>query len=192
MWRSLFYAIGISLFAFGLQALVLDHVIVPKNSRVQNLIRKIMSDDAPRVVSNAVNPQIVAGGYDLQNGGNWNAQQAPTPQPNQSFGYNSGSRFGPSRFGPSQFSGPAYGTGYGGARISPDQAARRTFNSQPTQGTNAQLAGFRAGTTNVSAAQKPVVMQKFEIREWMPWSLLASGAIIFLYTHTVERRRFQD
>ena len=192
MWRSLFYSIGISLFIFGLQALVLDHVIVPKNSKVQNLIRKVMSDDRPRIADNTVNPQMIAGGYGVQNGGNWTTQQAPNPQPSQSFGYNSGSRYGPSRFGPSQYSGPAYGTGYGGARISSGQTGTPTFSNQPTQGTNAQLAGFRTGTTNVSAGKKPVVMQKIPIREWMPWSLLASGAIIFLYTHTVDRRRFQD
>ena len=187
MWRSLFYSFGIGLFVLGLQALITDHVVVPKNTKIQKLIKKVLSDDKA----------ASAGGVAIQ-------AQGPAPgtfanpnlqvqAPNQSaFNYNTGSRFGPSRFGPSQFSGPAYGTGYGGSRITTQQNGSAAFGGFRPQGTNAQIAGFQTSPSGEIAPQSPVAMQKIYVREWMPWSLLASGAITFLYTHTLHRRRFQD
>ncbi len=30
------------------------------------------------------------------------------------------------------------------------------------------------------------------VREWMPWSLMAVGAIVLIYTFTIPRRRSED
>ncbi len=172
MWRSFFYSAGIGLFVLGLQALVIDHVVVPKNTKVQNLIRKILADDKPANGGNMANPQAVAAAS------------------NQAYN-NFGSRFGASRFGPSQYSGSAFGTGYGGQKTSPQDRPAASSGYQP-QGNNAQLAGYQTAGSNAVATKKPSQLQKLQIREWMPWSLLASGAIIFLYTHTHHRRKIPD
>lgn len=182
MWRSLFYAVGIALFVSGLQGLVVDHVLVPKNTKLQKLIRKILSDDNSAVQKNVAVQPAVATNSNLQ--APLYGQTGTGSQPYG--GVNTGSRFGPSRF-----SGVAYGTGYGGGRVnSPGQNAPGFGGLQNQNQGNAQLAGFRSNGPSASAApQNPVALQKFVVREWMPWSLLASGAIIFLYTHTIHRRR---
>jgi len=210
MWRSFFYAVGIGLFALGLQTLVVEHVTVPKDTKLQKLIRKILEEDKPAVARvQPVQPQVNAPSMNRV-APNWARQaQAPNPaanQSNQSYRVNTGSRFGPSRF-----SGPAYGTGYGGRRVNSASAGRSPQNSGPQfnapqfggspqtpNRTNAQLAGFsnsgNPGNTRPTgpAMKRPVKLQKVLIREWMPWSLLASGAIIFLYTHTHQRRSYSD
>lgn len=192
MWRSLFYAVGIGLFSLGLQGLVVEHVLVPKDTKLQKLVRKILDDDSPKRQNNVAVLPVGNVGSNPQQNYAWGSQprQAAAPAPTrQSFGANTGSRFGPSRF-----SGPAYGTGYGGGRVAsaPQNGAGFGGFQNQNQG-NAQLAGYRtSGTTTRPAAQKPIALQKFLVREWMPWSLLASGAIIFLYTHTLHRRRIDD
>lgn len=194
MWRSLFYSIGIGLFALGLQALVVEHVTVSKNTKIQKLLKKVFSDDKPGFASN----QGIPGQFNVPNvnqvASGFPPQSQVSPN-NQSFGVNTGSRFGPSRF-----SGPAYGTGYGGSRINASQVGNSSqfgstqFGSTPQfqNRTNAQLAGFRGSPTVGSAGINQPPIQQIFVREWMPWSLLASGAIIFLYTHTHHRRRFDD
>ena len=191
MWRSLFYSVGIGLFALGLQALVVEHVTVSKNTKIQKLFRKIF-DDKPAVANQAFPGQFATPNVN-QFGSNV-AGQSQTPIGNQAYSFNTGSRFGPSRF-----SGPAYGTGYGGSRINTQLASSPQFGStqfgstpQLQNRTNAQLAGFRGGTPAGSAGINQSQLQSIFVREWMPWSLLASGAIIFLYTHTHHRRRFDE
>ena len=183
MWRSFFYAVGIGLFTLGLQALVTDHVMVPKDTRLQKIIKKILDDEKGPAGNVAARPQQ-SGPSTAPRSTLWRGQAQ-----NGFGGVNTGSRFGPSRF-----AGPAYGTGYGGARInsnfnSPPPSNSGVFRTQP----NSQLASFRNnGAPRKPAATKAPALQKFLIREWMPWSLLATGAIIFLYTRTIDKRRTQD
>jgi len=195
MWRSLFYSAGIGLFALGLQTLVVEHVTVPKNTKFQKLVRKVFSDDnKPQFAVNQTGQPQLTGLPGNQFGQNFTGQaQAPFQRSvaNQSFGTNTGSRFGPSRF-----AGPAYGTGYGGQRVnSASTGGASQFNAPQFGGsqqfqnrTNAQLTGFSTGPAGPVTNNLPQ-MQKFVIKEWMPWSLLASGALIFLYTHSHQRRR---
>lgn len=199
MWRSFFYAVGIGLFLLGGQALVTDHVVVPKNNRLQKLITKVFSDgDAatPAVAnSNAsgTNGAIndAAGGL-FQGRATNNAGNAFAGNPAAqagNYGYDTGSRYGPSRF-----SGPAFG-GYGGARLTPQQQQQQNFsprsNAQTQAQAQAQLAAYRGN--GAPARVKPrTPMQQFKIREWMPWSLLAAGSIIFLYTHSLRGRNYSE
>ena len=171
MWRSFFYAIGIGLFTLGAEGLVLDSVVVQKNGKIQKLISKILSDDSANTsqpgTAVTTTPPSEFASRPASNG--WNGQP---------FSGNAGSRFGPSRF-----SGPAYGN-YGGARLnSPGNSIPQSNNTA-----NAQLTAYRG-----SVASEPNFDTKrfsnFSIREWMPWSLLALGAIIFLYTHSTSRNQ---
>ncbi|MEM9412865.1 MAG: hypothetical protein AAGA30_17265, partial [Planctomycetota bacterium] len=143
MWRSFFLAVGIGLFLMGGQALVIDHVVVPKNTKLQRLITKIMSDEEAAKESSP--PQVAVKNNVLPNAAPWNA---PNPKPqNDNFGYDSGSRYGPSRF-----SGPAYGN-YGGQRMTSNQGFTG-LGSQNQRGvpntTAAQLASYNAGAANVA------------------------------------------
>ena len=189
MWRSFFYAVGIGLFALGLQTLVVEHVTVPQNTRFQKLLKKIFENDKP--FAGNVQPglqQLSAPGAN-QVAPNW-ARQAS----DQSYGVNTGSRFGPSRF-----AGSAYGTGYGGQRVNSTfgNAGFNTpqYGNSPqyqNQGqTNAQLAGY-SSPGQIGSANPQLRVQKIVVREWMPWSLLASGAIIFLYTRSHHQGRNDD
>lgn len=197
MWRSIFYAVGIGLFGLGIQGLVLDHVMIPKDTKLQKLFRKIVADDGPRRQNPGFTvPQSVASGtsHPFPKGN----QYPDSPQAQQSASsrfadFNSNS--GASRYGPSRFAGPAYGTGYGGGRVGSSAPSRPSFGSGiPTQPRNAQLAGYERNTVNQTLSGQRSVggLQKLVVREWMPWSLLASGAIIFLYTRTMDPRRHHD
>ncbi|QEG23786.1 hypothetical protein [Mariniblastus fucicola] len=186
MWRSLFYSVGIGLFALGLQALVLDHVLVPKNTKLQKLVKKILSDEKPGAANNQPVQQSIA----QTNAPNWAGQpQTQSAPANQTWGTNTGSRFGPSRF-----AGPAYGTGYGGGRVGSAQTGNSPIFSgyQNQSAPNAQLAGYRTSEPMTVASKPKTPVQKIQIREWMPWSLLASGAIIFLYTHSHRRHGMHE
>lgn len=197
MWRSFFYAVGIGLFALGLQTLIVEHVTVPQNTKFQKLMKKVFEDDKP-IAGNVqpVPPQLSAAGAN-QAASNWARQASQASGGGQPYGANTGSRFGPSRF-----SGPAYGTGYGGPRVnSAPGGSAPSFNApqygnspqyQNQNGTNAQLAGFSSPRPVGSVNKPQLKLQKIMIREWMPWSLLASGAIIFLYTRSHHRRRYDD
>lgn len=190
MWRSFFYAVGIGLFGLGVQGLVLDQVLVPKDTKLQKLIRKVVSDDGPRLQNlGTASPQSAATGASTFPG--LNQQSGSLQSQNSRFAnYNSGSRYGPSRF-----SGPAYGTGYGGGRVGSSAVNGSNYgnNAQGRLG-NTQLAGYEANRNGQALSGQRAVggLQNLVIREWMPWSLLASGAIIFLYTRTMDRRRHHD
>jgi len=194
MWRSLFYAVGIGLFSLGLQTLVVEHVTVPKNTKFQRLMKKVFEDDKSVAVNGQPGSNRVAANQ-AQAAPNWGQQAQASnqgPVANQGYAANAGSRFGPSRF-----SGPAYGTGYGGSRVNANPVRRAPLfggsQQNPVQNrTNAQFARFGTQQQRAPAVQSPAKLQKVIVREWMPWSLLASGAIVFLYTHTHQRRRYDD
>ncbi len=192
MWRSFFYAVGIGLFGLGLQTLVVDHFNVPKDTRLQNVIRKILSDENPNANGAGFGANAQPG-LAIQTSGN------PVPFQNNQNGFRpfQGRQTG-SRFGPSRFEGPAYGD-YGGARVS-TVGTRQPFFSQgnfgnspagnTNTGVNAIQAGYPGSTVQQQSLQKPrTAIQRINVREWMPWSLLAAGAITFLYTHSIGRGR---
>ena len=187
MWRSFFYAVGIGLFALGLEGLVFDHVLIPKDMKIQKLIKRIVSD-------RPAGPNLNAGVDQQYPNFDQRANSVPTQasQTSRFAGFDSGSRYGPSRF-----AGPAYGAGYGGGRVGSGSIPVSGSNVDNFQGLgqgNAQFAGYQGnrGNETLAGPQRTGGLQIFMIREWMPWSLLASGAIIFLYTRTVDRRRSDD
>ena len=123
MWRSFFYAVGIGLFALGLEGLVFDHVLIPKDLKIQRFIKKIASDgpSQPNSGLGVAGPQsVAANGYNQQ-------YPAQANQTSRFAGFDTGSRYGPSRF-----AGPAYGSGYGGGRVGSDQDSRLRINNLPS------------------------------------------------------------
>jgi len=170
MWRSLFYAVGIGLFSLGLEGLIFDNVLLHKNSRIQKVVQRVFSDRP-------------------NNGNAFGAQQQPNfgnPSQNQNFPF--GNQSVASNQSRNLFGG-------GGARVGQNPQNRAGFGNFSGLGNgNTQLAGYSAnnGPQGPAFGGNTAPLQRFVVRHWMPWSLLASGAIIFLYTHSLDKRRSDD
>ena len=188
MWRSFFYALGAFLMTLGTEALVFEQADLNPDSKLPKLLQRLGNAPAGR--------SYPAENYAFAQGAQSSAQpfsgSLPQLQANgQNFGLGNQpstvpSRFGQSRFGPSRFSGPATG-GYGGARVS----ANSPTNQSGTQAFPGQLAGY-AGTGSASSSISPRPQFRGETRtivtkDWMPWSLIAVGGVIFFYTHNSRR-----
>ena len=51
-----------------------------------------------------------------------------------------------------------------------------------------QKAGFRSQNYyQEDSKPEPAVKRSYQTREWMPWSLLAAGAITVLYTYSLSK-----
>ena len=170
MWRSFFFAIGVMLIILGFECLIADRFEISNSARIPNALARIFnSDNSPssesNSLANSINPQNSLG--------------------NSNFG---GSQFGPSRFS-SQFDNnqsltkPNY---YGGASsASLRQPAKRPFS----------LAGFGGSQNpNQTLPQTLLVPGKNSrvvyTKDWMPWSLLAAGTLVVLYTNATTGRSF--
>jgi hypothetical protein len=180
MWRSFFLAVGIGLMVLGVEALVFERVLVNETAKLPKFLDGAFEKD----LSNSfASPPNLAGQANSQ-GQSYPALQNATASDVQRMPYASGSRFGPSRF-----SGPRSG-GYGGPRV---DLSRSGINSNTTQTGNAFPVSFpnevnSAGNNRrIDGLGQPRGPRVIVSKEWMPWSLLAAGAIIFLYTSSHGR-----
>ena len=173
MWRAFFFAVGITFILLGLQCLVADSFVVSSQARLPGFVKKILNEKSETTPANASSP-IALGG-------------ASSGMP-QMTGPNSGSRFGPSRFESQYNSGNYYGGQANQSRTSSQ------FNSQPDS--QFSLAGYGSQANNsfqrmsapptAISAGKP--SQILKTKDWMPWSLLAVGTLVVLYTNSSSRR----
>jgi hypothetical protein len=173
MWRSFFFAIGVMLIILGFECLIADRFEISNSARIPNAVARIFdSGNSPQSEFNQF-----ANSTNAQNGFG-----------NSNFG---GSQFGPSRFG-SQFDNNQSLTNanyYGGASsASLRQPARRPFS----------LAGFggRSQSSNQTSGQSLLVPGKntrvVYTKDWMPWSLLAAGTLVVLYTNATTGRNYSS
>ena len=169
MWRAFFFAVGTMLIILGLECLVTESFVV-QGARIPGFVAKIL-DGASK-------------------------QGAGPLGSNQSLAQNATetgvSQFGPSRFNDS-FSRQPAGNYYGGV---PSSSQASNANSQFS------LAGFGKQQSATAPATQPwngigrqpyspsTTLQRRVIRpkDWMPWSLLAAGSLVVLYTNTTARR----
>lgn len=191
MWRSFFYALGLGLMVLGVEALIFERVTLNPEVKLPPFAQSMLTPDAPGPsIARPSQDQYAFGGTSQVGGipnavGN-NAGQVPRVLPASSNvgGYSSQSRFGPSRF-----AGPANG-GYGGGRVgfgqNPLGNARAGRNTTP-----AQLASNSTPVGTRYAGRRKGPAKQIITKDWMPWSLIAVGAVVFLYTHT-SRRRYSD
>jgi hypothetical protein len=94
--------------------------------------------------------------------GNEGSFSGSPPVNSQANGYGSAqSQFGPTRFSDNPFS---------------------MASNDRTQGNPFNLASQRTGTSLTAGA---VQGRNFTTEDWMPWSLIAAGAIVTLYTHSL-------
>ena len=179
MWRALFYAIGSMTILLGIQSLAFEQVQMAPGKDALQIVKRLLRD-GDGGGSGALAPVRVDVPNNLGN--------------NQPFRTASDSSFGPSRFS---------NGGFGGTTFSAAPYRDLTTNNglgigsgQSTAVPRAQLASYQTrsaqvgGTTQVGGTGGPLLSPGRVIRskDWMPWSLLAIGALIILYTRSVGRR----
>ena len=163
MWRALFYAGGIVLIAVGIECIVVGRFTISQEARLPGFVDRILHENGTGTANWGNVP--TAGGV-------------AAPQPIQGYGGvpSLSSRFGPSRFGSSQFGNDQF---FGGANPV----------VQPTGSAPFSLAGFGSSPSTGLAQQnwaKP--LKVVQTQDWMPWSLIAAGTVIVLYTNSLGRR----
>jgi hypothetical protein len=174
MWRAFFFAVGIMLIILGLECLVTEQFVVSDGTRFRAIVSGALDGEQkaprPQPAISSAQPQI-ATGFESRQGR---------------------SQFGPSRFDRSPFdaqnqSGSSY---YGGVPRSNSRNANSQFSlagfGTPTQPAIAPLPRPRA--VPASSGSTRVMRPK----EWMPWSLLAAGTLIVLYTNSTSGRYSND
>jgi hypothetical protein len=172
MWRSFFLAVGIFIILVGFETMVVDQVVMTNARRIP----KIVSATARNMVTSAA---PAGSPSQPMTSGLPNSYQMPTYRP--------------------LAGGPATG---GQTRYNGTQSA--TFNRvlDPSSGTASTqpsglgYAGYQKNGNNPVAppvasipAKRPSVRKPriIQTKDWMPWSLLAAGTIIVLYTQSLGR-----
>lgn len=169
MWRALFYAIGGMTILLGVESLAFEQVqIAPGKGALQAIKRLLREDGGSSVAAASGNVNAV---------GNQSATNLAGRSPiGSSFG---ASRFPNGGFGGSTFSAAPYRdlTQNGGLGIRSGQSS-----SVP----QIDFASYQTGSQNAEAAnvldQQPG--RVIRSQDWMPWSLLAIGSVIVLYTRS--------
>jgi hypothetical protein len=193
MWRSLFYAIGVGLMVLGGEALIFERVTINPDAKLPAFAERLLeTTTVPPKITQPSHNQYAFGGTrgvgGIPNAVGSNAGQVPRVLPASSGfgnGYSSQSRFGPSRF-----AGPANG-GYGGGRIGFGQNSKLGTPQAGRSSTPAKLASSSNPVGTRYAGGRAGPRKQIVTKDWMPWSLFAVGAVVFLYTHT-SRRRYSD
>lgn len=155
MWRALFTAVGIILVIVGLECLVVNRFIVAKEVRVPEFLAKMMGDEAG-------SPGAQFGSASR---GNYSSDVAPPQYFGQGYGGPSSSM---SQYGPSRL-----GSKYGNDRYNNSKFSLAGWGSLKKN--NAQNSANSGQTRSVKVLRT---------KDWMPWSLIASGTIIFIYSRS--------
>ena len=169
MWRALFYAIGGMTILLGVESLAFEQVqLAPGKGALQAIKRLLREDGGSSVAAASGNVNAV---------GNQSATNLAGRSPiGSSLG---ASRFPNGGFGGSTFSAAPYRdlTQNGGLGIRSGQSS-----SVP----QIDFASYQTGSQNAEAAnvldQQPG--RVIRSQDWMPWSLLAIGSVIVLYTRS--------
>ena len=181
MWRSLFFALGIALMVLGAEALVFERFVIAPTAHLPKFLNGIYEKGMPD-------------SFALDNGSQlspFSANAQAVSANGRSFrlpNYSQSSQV--SQFGPSRFSGPQNGD-YGGGRVDLSRSGLNA-NSNQSGGPAAFPISFGNDQSIANNAQNNFanpVSRTIITKDWMPWSLLAAGAIIFLYTSSHRRHR---
>jgi len=177
----------------GGEALIFERVTINPDAKLPAFAQRILTPEtAGPNFARTGQDQYAFGGTQqvggIPNAAGLNGGQIPRVLPassNAGSGYSSQSRFGPSRF-----AGPANG-GYGGGRIRFGQNSQSVNPQTVRNSTPTQLASTATPVGTRQPAGGRGARKQIITKDWMPWSLIAVGAVVFLYTHT-SRRRYSD
>ncbi len=172
MWRAFFIAVGIILVILGTECLVVNRFMVASEARVPDFLAEMMGDESggSNSPAGAIAPANVS------------PNVAPPQYVNQGYGGvpSQASRYGPSRMA-SKYSNNSW---YGSKSVATNPNAQFS------------LAGY--GTSNANPARAPSTpgsarrLKILRTKEWMPWSLIAAGTIIVLYTKSLSGLDFSS
>lgn len=172
MWRALFFSIGVMLIVVGLECTVVRHFTISNDAHLPDFVNEMIANQqAPRVggsrqknVSSEIAPPQSIPGYGNQ------TQMA--------------SQFGkPSRFSQSSF---------GNDQFFADRNTNRHASQRKGGAGQFSLAGYGAQSrhSSKSGTVKATRVRQIFTRDWMPWSLIAAGTIVVLYTKSLGRFDF--
>lgn len=176
MWRSLFLALGVFSIILGLETMFVEQVAMTTVRRYPKFLSSKSGDIA---IQNGANPV-----FDRPFSGNNPAPIFKTPS-------------------------NTYGSQYPGTQSG---AFNRLFggsNSQPQNRPGFGLAGFsnksvasdyeggiasaiKSPTITADVPARTTTKRVIYTKDWMPWSLMAAGTVIVLYTYTLPRRRLES
>ena len=172
MWRALFYAIGSMTILLGVQSLAFEQVQLAPGKGVLQIVKRLLREDGGSSVAVASGNANAIGNQNITNRGGRSLAGS-------SFG---SSRFPNGGFGGTTFSAAPYRdlTQNGGLGIR---------SGQSTSVPQVDLASYQTGTqqanaNNVLAKPGRVIRSQ----DWMPWSLLAIGSVVMLYTRSFGAR----
>jgi hypothetical protein len=174
MWRALFYAVGIMTILLGVQSLVFEQVQLAPGKDALQIVKRLLRDDNAGPI--AVRPET--GNFAVRSN---NGQRV--------FQSASDSTFGPSRFPSGGFGGTTFSaapyrdlTQSGGLAVRSGQAS----NVPPADFASYQTRSQRTGSGVAGLTQ--TAGRVIQSKDWMPWSLLAIGTVIVLYTRSFGAR----
>ncbi len=173
MWRSFFFAVGTMLIILGAQCIIVGEFSVSNDSSIAEIGKRIIRTGQNTLAGNEIavetqpdrfsaEPNFLRG-FGGQPGGT-------ASQRNSTYGE---SRMAGNRFGNDQF-----------------------FNALPTSSNGNspfRLPGQRNSTLPTQAVSQPIGLSArpkvIRTEDWMPWSLIAAGTIVVLYTKSWQSQR---
>ena len=168
MWRAFFYAVGYMTIFLGLQSLAFEQVQLAPGKDAMQIIKRIIREDGGR-------SGVASAGRSNQ------SIQA------QTLGSASESSFGPSRFS---------NGGFGGSNFSAAPYRDLSQNGRLGVGSGQAVGVPRVDLTGYQTEVKQTQLRPttktpgrvIQSKDWMPWSLLATGFVIVLYTRSFAAR----
>ena len=166
MWRAFFFAVGIMLIITGLECLVTQQFVI-HGAQVPNFVAAMLFDEPTDT----------------------NITPPDDGMPMAQSGYSG--------------SPPATrNTGFGASSFNDPYQTENNFRKQNgNQRSDFSLAGFGKRRTENAPMAEPKVKGRnqttligsdetgiFRPQDWLPWSLLAAGALVVLYTNSLDLR----
>jgi len=162
MWRAFFYAVGTMLVILGVQCVLVG--------RFQLSNEATIPETAKRFISGLESSRDPGG-------------QPSNPYSNSPLIENSSANRG--------FGGrPAPSSSYGPSRFEDRYSGNDRFfsGSGGQQNRPMEFANYTTGNNNAAnSAVEPRSSRVISTEDWMPWSLIAAGAIVLIYTHSFQR-----
>jgi len=173
MWRALFFAFGSMTIFLGLQSLAFEQIQLAPGKGALQIVKRLLRDDGGSARSIAAAPGEV-----------------DSPAAGQVFRSASGSSFGPSRFTNGGFGGTTFSAAPYRDLTQNQNNGLAVRSGQSTSIPRVDLAGYQTRAEQASSQQSQFGSvaatpgRVIQSKDWMPWSLLAIGAVIVLYTRS--------
>ena len=177
MWRAFFYSVGYMTIFVGLQSLAFERVQLAPGKDVLQIVKRSLREDLA--------------GQGAQSAGREGLSPLSSDPLLARSSNPSGSAFGPSRYSNGGFGGSAFSAAP--YRDLTQNGGLGTGSGQSSGVPRVDLAGYQSQVRSTGLRQGTAAQGKIktgrviQTKDWMPWSLLATGAVIVLYTRSFRR-----